>query len=153
MRWKIGELGHLSRISLWCPNMPLVIIEQNKTFFIVKAWLTMCALSKKPNWKAIWDNDVRFAEYNRFQRFDRLLQHKCPNQNRTIDCTHKHARYLAVQTDGLVQERRNSIANALELRLSCTNPTRCLIKHAFSFVMLCFVVVPLWVPSGFVWFI
>ena len=24
---------------------------------------------------------------------------------------------------GLVQERRNSIANALELRLSCTNPT------------------------------
>ena len=26
--------------------------------------------------------------------------------------------------DGLVQERRNSIANALELRLSCTNPTK-----------------------------
>ena len=25
-------------------------------------------------------------------------------------------------TDGLMQERRNSIANALELRLSCTNP-------------------------------
>ena len=24
--------------------------------------------------------------------------------------------------DGLVKERRNSIANALELRLSCTNP-------------------------------
>ena len=25
--------------------------------------------------------------------------------------------------DGLVQERRNSIANALELRLSCINPS------------------------------
>ena len=25
--------------------------------------------------------------------------------------------------DGLVQERRSSIANALELRLSCTNPS------------------------------
>ena len=25
--------------------------------------------------------------------------------------------------DGLVQERRNSIANAHELRLSCTNPS------------------------------
>ena len=25
--------------------------------------------------------------------------------------------------DGLVQEKRNSIANALELRLSCTNPS------------------------------
>ena len=27
--------------------------------------------------------------------------------------------------DGLVQERRNSIANALELHLSCTNPSIC----------------------------
>ena len=26
--------------------------------------------------------------------------------------------------DGLVQERRNSISNALELRLSCTNPSK-----------------------------
>ena len=29
---------------------------------------------------------------------------------------------LKLYIDGLVQERRNSIANALELRLSCTNP-------------------------------
>ena len=28
------------------------------------------------------------------------------------------------QIDGLVQERRNSIANALELRLSCTKPSK-----------------------------
>ena len=28
-----------------------------------------------------------------------------------------------VHGNGLVQERRNSIANALELRLSCTNPS------------------------------
>ena len=28
------------------------------------------------------------------------------------------------QMDGLAQERRNSIANALELRLSCTNPSK-----------------------------
>ena len=27
--------------------------------------------------------------------------------------------------DGLVQKRRNSIANTLELRLSCTNPSIC----------------------------
>ena len=30
---------------------------------------------------------------------------------------------LSCTIDGLVQERRNSIANALELRLSCTNPS------------------------------
>ena len=29
---------------------------------------------------------------------------------------------LSCTNPGLVQERRNSIANALELRLSCTNP-------------------------------
>ena len=29
------------------------------------------------------------------------------------------------QVDGLVQERRNSIANALELRLSCNKPSKC----------------------------
>ena len=28
-----------------------------------------------------------------------------------------------LHTDGSVQERRNSIADALELRLSCTNPS------------------------------
>ena len=35
-------------------------------------------------------------------------------------CQHRSAE---TRYDGLVQERRNSIANALELRLSCTNPS------------------------------
>ena len=30
-----------------------------------------------------------------------------------------------LHVDGLVQERRNSIANALQLRLFCTNPSMC----------------------------
>ena len=42
------------------------------------------------------------------------------------------------ENDGLMQGRRNSIANALELRLSCTNPLRsCMtfpMKYAHSFV-------------------
>ena len=37
--------------------------------------------------------------------------------------THQAALVLTLYIDGLVQERRNSIANALELRLSCTNPS------------------------------
>ena len=32
--------------------------------------------------------------------------------------------YISSQIDGLGQERRNSIANALELRLPCTNPSK-----------------------------
>ena len=32
--------------------------------------------------------------------------------------------YKIYQINGLVQERRNSIALAMELRLSCTNPPR-----------------------------
>ena len=31
--------------------------------------------------------------------------------------------YLQVYIDGLVQERRNSIANVLELHLTCINPS------------------------------
>ena len=33
---------------------------------------------------------------------------------------------LKSHIDGLVQERRNSIANALELHLSCTKPLICI---------------------------
>ena len=36
-----------------------------------------------------------------------------------------YIRDLTVHFNGLVQEKRNSIANALELRLSCTNPSIC----------------------------
>ena len=44
--------------------------------------------------------------------------------------------WLNHQNDGLVQERRNSSANALELRLPCTNISRksCCIDPMFSFV-------------------
>ena len=33
--------------------------------------------------------------------------------------------------DGLMQERRYSIANALELRLSCTNPVFLALTHRY----------------------
>ena len=39
---------------------------------------------------------------------------------------HNDERKFNEYIDGLVQERRNSIANALELRLSCTNPRYCM---------------------------
>ena len=32
---------------------------------------------------------------------------------------------FSYQIDELVQERRNSIADTLELHLSCTNPSKC----------------------------
>ena len=40
-----------------------------------------------------------------------------------LSCLHSNSHYKN-KIDGLVQERCNSIANALELRLSCTNPSR-----------------------------
>ena len=39
--------------------------------------------------------------------------------------------------DGLVQERHTSIANALELRLSCTNPSLCDIELALGLQTCC----------------
>ena len=42
-----------------------------------------------------------------------------------FNSAHFHALWFyEVHVDGLVQERRNSISNALELRLSCTNPSK-----------------------------
>ena len=57
------------------------------------------------------------------------------NNNKTIKAKH-HLPFVRgihwckgqecrVYIDGLVQERRNSSANALELRLFCTNPSTC----------------------------
>ena len=35
--------------------------------------------------------------------------------------------------DGLVQEKRNSSALAMELRITCTNPSNYTLRHADSF--------------------
>ena len=46
-------------------------------------------------------------------------------------CFHRTLKPFFVKPiDGLVQERRNSIALAMELRLSCTSPSLCPSKHA-----------------------
>ena len=46
------------------------------------------------------------------------------NQPMTVGF-HSRRASNADHTDGLVQERRNYVANTLELRLSCTNPSIC----------------------------
>ena len=43
--------------------------------------------------------------------------------------------------DGIEQRRRNSIANALELRLSCTNPSICSLRPRCVKVLLCYLLV------------
>ena len=55
-----------------------------------------------------------------------------------IDCIAllSHARRYCRYIDWLVQERRNSIANALELRLPCTNPSICHTNAYLSSVRL-----------------
>ena len=42
-----------------------------------------------------------------------------------MNCVLSNYIFAVERTDGLMQERRNSIANALELRLSCINPSTC----------------------------
>ena len=67
---------------------------------------------------------------------DRWNFHKKRNSNGELCwllcCSHEHADQQTLKlpviwddshVDGFVQERRNSIANTLELRLSCTNPS------------------------------
>ena len=53
---------------------------------------------------------------------------------------HHHAlsSYLVCQINGLVQERRNSSALALELHLSCINPSKCYIwYHPWCVFLYC----------------
>ena len=43
----------------------------------------------------------------------------------TLEIPQIKSAWLGLILNGLIQERRNSIANTLELRLSCTNPSYC----------------------------
>ena len=44
--------------------------------------------------------------------------------------------FVQVKIDGLVQERRNSSALPMELRLSCTNPSKCTLDHQKNCLIL-----------------
>ena len=50
-------------------------------------------------------------------------------------CYNIHHQHHNLYSDRLVQERRNSIADALELHLSCTNPSLCNETHGL--IQLC----------------
>ena len=45
--------------------------------------------------------------------------------------------FMADYLDGLVQERRNSSANALEVRLFCTNPSISVLRSADKEIRYC----------------
>ena len=49
---------------------------------------------------------------------------------------HKHWKAVWDQIDGFLQERHNSIANAMELRLSCTNQSICLFSDNSLYMLL-----------------
>ena len=49
-----------------------------------------------------------------------------------VSRSHEIQTKLGYRFDGLVQQRHNSSANALELRLSCTNPSVCLLPQQSS---------------------
>ena len=56
-----------------------------------------------------------------------------------------------VKIDGLVQERCNSIANVLELRLSCTNPSRYYLAYRYTYLSIFTHVCQPWSASFIIW--
>ena len=62
----------------------------------------------------------------------KLLEQSQWNVIKTLKFPFKTLRYIG----WLVQEKRNSIANALEIRLSCTNPSICRMQNDGHFVIL-----------------
>ena len=71
-----------------------------------------------PDWTA--RPTVPWKEIQDIQRLVKLAA--CRMQALSLESLRLHWSHV----DGLVQERCNSIANALELHLSCTNPSLCL---------------------------
>ena len=66
-------------------------------------------------------NPIRIHKWLRWWNWISLIQ-----QSHRTNVITDHVLFILIShhyIDGLVQERRNSIANALELRLSCTNPS------------------------------
>ena len=54
-----------------------------------------------------------------------LIEFKIDRSNWTMDYVGiLYEIFWKQQIDGLLQEKRNSVANALQLRFSCTNPWR-----------------------------
>ena len=69
----------------------------------------------------IWQRSSKFQNYQKFKWLE-TFEYECMSH------LPHFARY-SEHIDGLVQERRNSTANTLELRLSCTKPSICLMWY------------------------
>ena len=67
----------------------------------------------------LMEYDISVKNVTEFMVWTNSIELLC--ENIQLDSKYFHRWY----TDELVQERHNSIANALELRLSCTNPSIC----------------------------
>ena len=79
------------------------------------------------NWLWRWDNDSNFG----FSIMSFPLNGSLMTDWNGFGAT--PTEWVKKQIDGLMQEKCNSVANALELRLSCTNPSKwwfCVILHA-----------------------
>ena len=92
--------------------MPLDLTDNKSTLIQVKAW---CRQATSHYQSQYWPRTMSPNGATRPQWVKpRETPHTSPSQNCPIMALH----YI----DGLMQERCNSIANALELHLSCTNP-------------------------------
>ena len=66
-----------------------------------------------------WVRILLSAEEDNLSPFDSNIACLC----QSIEINNNKLKKKTLYINGLMQERRNSIANALELRLSCTNPS------------------------------
>ena len=73
-----------------------------------------------------WSNPENMGKPHKFAA-DCRYTHNKPKQIKTMYIHMGNVVYIYIYIHGLVQKRRNSIANALELRLSCTSPSICCI--------------------------
>ena len=102
--------------------IPKLASHLHKSVVILHLWLNMCM-------RNVFSHRLRSCPPTKTIQFHRNVC-KTPGKIKTsvafrwLTGWHKFSDTYALQIDGLMQERRNPSALAMELRLSCTNPSQ-----------------------------
>ena len=113
--------------NLWCASYILIIMSVWFSVYLSIGYARCADIYVIINYLLTLQYWIRFPYYS-------------SRSNSISFCQHPHE---SNNTDGLVQESRNSIALAMELRLSCKNPSICdlwyrlLLSHAWTLVSIC----------------
>ena len=114
----------------WCPDYGVIM---SSTAMILTAENVLLCLEREYQEptachcrEMIWNRDPYvFPQNKKNNSISPAMEFPIPNSQTIYQYIETLPLDLSLYIDGLVQERRNSSASAMELRLSCTKPSIC----------------------------